>query len=286
MNNKLITICITLVVGVILAGSVLMPILQDATTTEKTFTNVGYYYMTDLGEDSIVYTYDGTKWTIDGEETTISNSEATTLVAGDGFIVRANGQLRGSTIASPASISNLTVTATGLSMSYTKPDETTATATVSGTVYYCAVNEKTDHTLSRYNVPVYVNGDSDILADGMSGIATNVTSVFKIEGNIDDGFTVTPQNAGVTVSDVTCNYTAVQGYNDLYQIESITFNTTYNDVVRVQSYSSYVAPTEVTAEKSQHLNNGEIALISAIPIMVIIALVMVAVGSLYFGRND
>lgn len=281
-KTNLLTLVVTLTVGIILAGSLLMPVITDATTTEKTFENGKLYYMTDLGEDSITYTFDGTKWIVDGEDANFVISDATTLIAGNDFIVRSNGQVRGSTTINPTNM-EITVTASGVSGTYNSGANTIS---ISADVYYCAVTEKTDYVLCPYNVPVYLHKDSEILADGQSGISSGNATVFRIEGSIDDGFTVTPVNSGVTVSDLVCNYEAVDGYIDLYKVNSITFKTTYNAEERTQTYSSYIVPASVTSELTNHLNNGEIALMNALPVIVIIGLVLAGVGAIFIRNRD
>lgn len=293
MKTNILTLAITLTVGIILAGSLLMPVISEATETEKTFNNEGYYYMTDLGEDSITYVFDGSKWTINDVVVDIDITDLTTIVAAENVIIRANGYFRGTTTIN-ASALNLTVTA----------DSITGTATVSGNtqtinlsldVYYCAVTEPTGYVLSKYNTPTYLHKDSDILADGQSAYTPSASAVFRIEGNINDGFTVTPALASITVTDVKCNYTVIDEYIDLYRVDSITFKSVYNsgtpsdpsdDVVRDQTYSSYVVPASVTSEMTNHLNSGEIAILNALPVLIIAALVLMAAGAIILKRED
>lgn len=279
MKANILTLAITLTIGVILAGSLLVPVINDASEVNRTFTNSGIYYMTDLSdEESITYTFDGTDWTIDGEPADIVATDQTTLVAGDGFIIRSNGNIPG--IASPKSITSLTVDADGIAMSYVKTDDTTATYSKTATVYYCAVNEKTATVLSENNSAVYVKSNTDLVVETFSGTASGLGTIFLVEGNIADGFTVTPLNTDVTVGDVTCNYVQVDGFNDLYKVTSITFESTHNDTVRTQTFTSFIAPSEVTAERSQHLDSGEIAIMAAIPILVIVGLLIVGVNAI------
>ena len=293
MKTNILTLAITLTVGIILAGSLLMPVISEATETEKTFNNEGYYYMTDLGEDSITYVFDGSKWTINDVVVDIDITELTTIVAAENVIIRANGYFRGTTTIN-ASALNLTVTA----------DSITGTATVSGNtqtinlsldVYYCAVTEPTGYVLSKYNTPTYLHKDSDILADGQSAYTPSASAVFRIEGNINDGFTVIPALTSITVTDVECNYTVIDEYIDLYRVDSITFKSVYNsgtpsdpsdDVVRDQTYSSYVVPASVTSEMTNHLNSGEIAILNALPVLIIAALVLMAAGAIILKRED
>ena len=274
--NKITGYVLALVLGAILVGGLLIPTVQGITETESTFENGKLYYMTDLGEDSITYSFDGTKWIVDGEDANFVISDATTLIAGNDFIVRSNGQIRGSTTISPTNM-EITVTATGVSGTYNSGANTIS---ISADVYYCAVTEKTDFVLCPYNVPVYLHEDSEILADGQSGISSGNATVFRIEGSIKDGFTVTPVNSGVTVDDVVCNYEAVDGYIDLYKVDSITFKTTYNAEERLQTYSSYIVPAEVTAEKSWHLDTTEIAMFGVISLLGIIMLIVIAANAI------
>lgn len=57
MNNKLIPLVITLVVGVILAGTILVPAINDATTKTTTYTNTNYdFEVTSSIDAPITYT--------------------------------------------------------------------------------------------------------------------------------------------------------------------------------------------------------------------------------------
>lgn len=284
-SKNIIAGVIAITVSLLIVAGVMIPVLNEQTQTEKTFENGRLYYMTDLSEESVTYTFDGTTWTVDGETVSISVTDTTTVVAGDGFIVRANGQIRGSTVISPASITTMTVSADGITGEYVNSSNVTAAINISGSVYYCMVDEETDYVLCPYNAPIYMNGDSEILADGYSAVKSGAVSVFKIEGNINDGFTVTSQNTNVTVDNVECNYEAVTGYLDLYKVTSITFETTYDGETRTQTYSSYIVPAEVTAELSEHFNSAEIALINVLPLLVIIAIVLMAAGLMVFKRD-
>lgn len=285
-TNGFIKMAMGALVVVIVAAAVILPILAEAEKTTTTFENGRLYYMYGLGaEDSVTYTFDGTEWTADGEALDVVVSDSTTLVAGDGFIVRSNGLIRGSTNITPASITTMTVTAAGVTGTYVNSSDVSASINISGTVYYCATSEVTDYVLCPYNEAVYLNGDSEILADGQSAIKTGQAGVFKITGNITDGFTVTPQTLGVTVSDVVCNYEAVDGYIDLYEVTSITFTTVYDGETRAQTYSSYIVPAEVTAEKSVHATGVELTIIQILPVLVLVGVLMMIVTAFIANRR-
>lgn len=289
-TKELTAILVVAMVGcVIVAGFV--PVVGESVSATTTFENDGYYYMTDLTDQSLSYEFDGTKWTINGEQANIDITDLTTIVAADKEIIRANGYFRGTNNLNATAL-NITVTANGI----------TGTATVNGspqtinfnvTVYYCAVTVTTDTVLSKYNVPTYLNEDSQILADGQSAYKSDASAVFRIEGSIADGFTVTPALTTISITDVECNYTAVSGYLDLYKVESITFKSVWNagtpddtsdDVTLNQTYSSYVVPAKVTAEKTAHADDNTASIISMLPFILIMGVVLMFVGVVLVRR--
>ena len=285
--NRITGLVIALVVGGLLVGGLLIPSIEGMTATEKTFENEGYYYMTDLNDQSITYVFDGSTWTINGIQATIDTSELTTIVAANNVIIRANGYLRGSSNINLTSL-DITVTADGIT-GYGMNGSTRHDINLSVAVYYCAVTTPTDYVLSKYNVPTYLNENSQILADGQSAYKSDASAVFRIEGSIADGFTVTPAMSSITITDVVCNYSAVAGYEDLFKVESITFNSVFNngtpadpsdDITQAQTYSSYVVPVEITAEKTQQLDATQIAMFGVISILGIVALVVVAANGI------
>ena len=52
------------------------------------------------------------------------------------------------------------------------------------------------------------------------------------------------------------------------------------------TYSYFIVPASVTSELTNHLSNGEIAILNALPILIIVALVVMAAGALYLKRDD
>ena len=293
-KNNLLTLVVTLTVGIILAGSMLMAVLADATATQKTFENDGLYYMTNMGaDDSIVYTFDGTNWTINGEPATITKAE-TTIIAGEGVILRANGTFYTGSPFPVNKITSLTVTAEGMTGTVINSSNVSQSVTFSREIYYAAVTEETDYVMTAYNSTPYAKGNSNIMGYGWT-IIGNVGAVYQVTGNIDDGFEVICEKTTMSISNVVCNKTEVDGYIDLYKITSITFDVTYDgntpddpsdDVTETATYTAYIAPAKVTAELSQHLDNSKIALLNTIPLLVIISLVMAAVGAIFLGNRD
>lgn len=281
MNNKLIPLCITLVVGIILAGSVLMPVLNDATTTEKTFENTGYYYMTDVGADES-YTYEfvsspAKAWTVNGEALTFPEGAFNVIVTDEHF-VRSNGQIESSSVASMT----VTVTAESITGTYTASGvDHDIDWAVDG--FYGAVPTKDSFIMTAPDATTYVNSDTEVIGFGISNLSGQYP-IFHIVGDMEN-VTITSPDSSITISNVAINKTAVDGFIDLYKFESITFDATKGDNTAEITYNRVIVPTEVTAELTNHLTPGQIALISAIPVLVIVALLVVAVG-VVARRND
>lgn len=294
-KTNLLTLVITLTVGIILAGSLLMPVVNDATTTENTFDNsaYGYYQMKEL-EVGDIWQRDGTTWTLNDETITLSDQDNVSILALDNTAVRQNGYLRGTTQSSNNFVSG-EVTEEGILMF----NEDKPIAYTSG---YGATT-KGDYILKTYTDQAYVHGDTLLWVTGATGFpntssAANV--IIHIEGTIDDGFTITvnPVKNGTTsnyvVGEYTVNYTEVPGYLDLYKITNIQFTLTADNTVDEVTttvttnvtYSTFVLPKEITAEKAVHFTDGENALIMALPVLIIIGLVIVALGAIVIKNRD
>ena len=306
MNNKLITICITLVVGIILAGSVLMPVLNDATETNGKITNSGFYRMSDISDE--------TEWTIVWDHTDLKNVKVNgetvamnpvaggipmTLIGGNDLLVRyflqSNGVRvfvqefnTGSTVyaADSNASQDMTITYSNGNVVCDNGSGTTRTVAITDTLY--AVDPNGEFILKKSDETAYVKEDSKIIGLGTTELANNVDQRFVIEGSINDGFTAEyePYDT-MTMGEITDVYTANASvpYLGVYDFDKLTFTATYNDADKDVVYSQIFVPYEITAEKSSHMTTGQIALMGAIPIMVIIALLMVAVG-VVARRND
>lgn len=294
MNNKLIPLCITLVVGIILAGSILMPVLNHATEVERTFTNEGLWRMSAFEEGDVWEMSEAGVWTLNGEPAITTDNSNSSVIIGDDWTIRGTGAIYGHTI---YNVTPATVTVT------VGDDSTSVNSGTISNVNGFGVNPEGNYLMTEYNKPVYIKGDTSITsiyATGYTNVATYGV-VIHIEGSVNDGVTVTCSTinntsalSNFTVSNLVVDAPAVEGYNDLYKLKGITFTldfdytaggTTTHKTGDV-SYSSYVVPYEVTAERTVHFTSGENALINAIPIMVIIALVVAAAGAIYIGRKD
>lgn len=291
-GSKLLTMIVTVTVGIIFIGALLAPVIEDTSTTEKTFTNEGMWRMKEI-ENGDVWTFTNSPyaWTYDDDSQTSISTSANNALLGDEWCIRASGQARGPYISGNAT--TLTATADEVNITFTGVGGTSEYA-ISGYGIY----DDGEYMLTDYQKPVYVRDNSIIYATGVSTV-DNVGCTIHIEGTIKDGVTITMMNnrnqsdiSNAVFTNVSINAEQVNGYVNLYKLTSITADVTFDNTSSDEttshtgsiSYSSYVVPYEVTAELSQHLDAGEIALLAVLPLIAITALLLLAVR-FFVGRD-
>lgn len=304
-----LTLIITLVVGVILTGALLGPVINDATKTTETLTNDGYYRVSET-EDETVIVWDTVNSpniiTVNDEEIDLSTlglsaNSSYTIAFADDFLLRyfplgssSNIQVWGSNYsglgigASSGVTGTFTISSSGITLEKSN-SETVQTASHTGS--YFRIDLEGDYTLKKSDKTAYVLEDSTIFyAAGISGVgaAGNITSIY-FEGTTDEiEYTVMRANVDVSNSNVT--YTDDATHVGVVNLDKVTFTTTYETGGETytidQTYSYFFVPYQITAELSEHLTPGQISLMGAIPVMVIVALLMAAVGAIALRRAD
>ena len=293
MNNKLIPIVMALVVGIILAGSVLMPVLNDATKTSDTFQNSGsglYAYISENDTYTLTWSYDNpTKVIVNGQElNAVAGNEA--LAMGD-FCVRMQPTSSGYVqyIAPSGNVTSNASDSATFSMSYENGTLTiigksgTETLTTDG---FYALSPSGNYTMKATTTAAYMNADTPLLVMGITSVGSQWNTGFMVTGTVTD-YTVEQWN-GTTefvISDETSDITKVDGYKDLYTLKQFQWKVDNSGTPQTVTYNYFLVPTTVSGELDNHLNPAEIAIMNAIPVMVIIALLIVAVG-VVARRND
>lgn len=318
MKTNVLTLIIMLVVGIILAGSLLAPVISVATATTDTYTNDGYYRMTHYdatSDHTMFWTYEKPDIvTVDSEDVkltypTVAGSSVTVIAdtdwifrlyigpSGPAFIdyIPSTGGITRATVADSMT---LTVTFTSGSMSASFSDGTTKTGTYAD-IWLPSNNGEL--TMKKADKTAYVLGDSEIVGYGISsplnhnGQAISNGYGIYLVGTYDDGITGTIwRGTNGALSDFACQATAEDSHKNLYIFDKITTTFTLTETVDSETvttdttltYNYVIVPYQVTAEKTQHLAPGEIAIMNAIPIMVIVALLMLAVGAIAYRRAD
>ena len=290
---------IAVIVGLMVSGLILVafvPIFTDVTETEKTFTNVGRYYIATEVEDDVTitaaYDIDGTtrQWYIDGDllvyEPTTTGSEyaqITTVVGTDNWVFRTDGRYRGLTSGTGNVDYTLTVTSESVTLGGNSGHAPLMVASV----------KPTDYVMSNaYNVPRYVLGDSELIGCGYTSVTVSEAvddtpavvenAVISFTGTIEDGFDISAFSSTYTftVDNIVVNATAHEGYIDLYDFTSVEFDViSTNDVSTHCTYSVLAVPSSVTAEKSVH---GDTAFNSVINIIPMLAGVGLLLGAVYY----
>lgn len=305
MDMKIVGITVAVLVSLTVLAGVLMPVLDDATTTESTFKNTGAFFVEVDPADSYTIAYDNTvannEITVNGTKITLNRDY--TIVALENAILRLNANSHtldwngnGQYIAN-INVLNITISSGSISGSYTTTGSSTSWPTM--TYSKCYVISGTEQTLimSDYSIPVTIKGDSEIVAFGrtvLNDAGTNKQYLVQIEGTINDGVDVTINNVssgvdiGATITDLSINCTPVDGYNDLYTLNSITFKAAVTDggATTNVTFSAYIVPSEVTAELTEHFTDNQIALFDAIPIIVIIAILLGVIALVIRSRLD
>lgn len=280
--NKIITISITAVVVIVCLGGMLIPILDDATETHKSFTNTGLYYMTD-DADNIEYELSSGTWSVDGEALNFSGTSTNPMLVANSVFIMNNGKSAG---ASPAfTWASASVTADG--------DTITGNAVVSGSstavsldcsdTFYGVTNKTDDLVFVNASTDNYVLKTGTINSYGLMDV-TGSNGYVPYYITINNGVATITSIDSVTISNIVVDWDAVDGYEDLYKLSGVTFDTVYNDTTISQTVGNFIIPTEVSAEITGHLSSNQIALLDVIPVMIIVALIMSIVAAVLIKR--
>lgn len=303
--NRIIGLVLALVVGGLLVGGLLIPSIEAMTTTEKTITNIGDYYVLE-NPDDVTITYADSVLTINDEiipvPTAANGYGVSVLSIGNGVLrYTPNGQLIkwGSITpysSTPIAEANITISNGTLSGTVTYSGSATP-ASIAATIdgdYYVLQESKQKDILTLSTSKTYVLEDTIVTSNGVTNVDANAvygTCVFDVVGSIKDGFTVKAynRNAGTDITEnlgidnITPVYTKVDGYKDLYLLDKVTFTTTTDSETPVTTnvqYQYFVAPAEFNAELAQHMTPTEIAMFGVISILGIVALVVVAANGI------
>lgn len=306
MKTNVLTLIITLVVGVILAGSLLAPVISDATETERTVTNDGGLFTLNKinAADDFTLEYDYTapnQITVNDEViqlnqgayplTVFFNDTLMIRVAwSDNISVFETNPETGAYALISAGVSaetNMTVTNDNGTLTITNGTTTVERTNTNGMI---AANGGA-YIMKGQSEQVYLTGDTEFYASGYTyralGVAnSSFVGIFK--GTINDGITAISQvPTTYSITNETETYTQVTGeFKDLYKFSGFGFTLTDGTNSGNVSYNQLIVPVSVSAELTNHLTPGQISLMGAIPVMVIVALLMAAVGAIALRRAD
>lgn len=298
MDNKLVMTSIAAVIGIVVLGSVLMPILDDASTKSDTYTNEGYFDMTYTEADSIVMDWDHTdpkNITVNGETISLNDvTNQTTVLCGDLWLLRydpAGGiayyaSAGSATGASVLAETDLHVEATGGTVTVTPSSGTAKTNTY--TYLYC-VDVDGDYVMKESTSAAYVKSDSKIYGMGLTDNVLSQSVYVKFDGTIEDPNASVFRYSGssaITVDSTSVQATADPDHVDLYKLDKLVITVTDGTNTADLTYSYFIVPAEVTADRAVQFTDGEIAIFSAIPAMIILAILLGVVALVIRSRMD
>lgn len=296
-TKNLLTLAITLTVGIILAGSLLMPVLNDYTTTTATFYNDGVPFAeVDDGTHTIVM--DSTGMTTDGEKVNgfqFLYGGSVSILYCESNVVRwsetGEVQVIGNTdksgtrrIIGDTDTDTITLTITDGVAKFAKgTEETTLGSTV---LAYPTADETAKY---RQGTQHKFTDDTDlIIAGGFTNHTVGGQVALVMTGTVDDlnASYVWYYDTPATVQDIDVQTSNV--CTNLNQVDKILVTmdvtTTGDDYELI--YTQFLSEATGTYNDPNYLGDGNAAILSTIPIMVIVALVAMAAGALYLKRDD
>lgn len=298
MEIKPAMVAIAAFVVITVIAAVLMPVLDDATTTEVKYTNDGYYRMAAI-DNTDTYSLSwsssaASTFTVNGENMDVStfgltgSGSYTFFTVGNGIfrvVVSADGgeissiQLRmneSGSIVYLVSSTNMSATISGGSITVTLGD---TSKTFSFTDAY-VIDPDGDYIMKTSDSTSYVMSDSSIYCSGLTGIAS-ASYLFEIDGTVStlgdtiNYYPLTNDAPDLTFSNVVVDSSEVAGFNDLHTFKKISFSATPTaGTAQTVTYSYVIVPYEVTAEKTVHLTASENAILLVIPALLIIAIII------------
>lgn len=296
MDNKFIGLMVGLTVGVLMVSGFLWPIVSDATATEKTFENEGYFNL-DKFTDNLTFTWNAETpdtFTVNGESVTYHNDTGLSLsvALGERFAVRLSNNNSAINFYGAGTYINTSATNPTFSLTYESGSVTVTngaqTKTVADVTECYAINGDGQYVMKKSNSVAYLNSGSEIVADSAIYASGQTFSgsgyiFWHMAGTINDMDYPDSFDAALTVSNQEIHGEYSTECDDLYKLDNITFTATssYQEGVTYNITASYfVVPAEVTAEKPWHLDTMQIAMIGVIGTLGAIVLIAAAAGSI------
>lgn len=303
--HKLIEASVFAAIGVLVFASLLIPVVDQATATTDTFNNNGYFKMSEITEDTdttIVWNYtDPTKLNINGEEVNVDIPIGlrVSIVGADSTIIRyfhptaENWGIQmyssaGYIQASIADSTNMTISINNLTISADNGNTTKSIGITQGYV----IDPAGVWIMKDTNNPAYIHkNDSVMILAGITNIPGAGDTGLYAEGTITDGldFTYVPTSStvpAVSFGEVTFNYAEVAGYIDLVSLSSCVFDITNNGTTGTATYSYFIVPATVTAEKAIHADEPTREVLEIMPLILIAGLIIGVLGYAVYSRIE
>lgn len=286
--NKLVTSALGVTVGVILLSALLVPVLVDASADTDTLVNDGYFGMQKYTDsDSLELHWnlgDPTVFEVNGEPIKYVNTAGfdISVMLGPQFAVRINSTGatcqfygNGTYVSANAANPDLTVTYTEGNV-YATNGTNTKNITGVSEVYCIASEDNAPYTMKRTDSIAYLKDDSSIFASGMTYFGTQVL-FGNIVGTVDN---LTYSTGNYTISNKVVNVEDDPNHIGTVKLESIEFDATNSagTLTNHVIYSYFVVPHEIISERTVQLGSATVAVLMAIPVLVIVGLLGLAIN--------
>lgn len=297
-TDNIIKLTVYVAIGVLVFTSLLLPVVNDVNDIEDDFNNNGFFYATELNENSAdTLAWDHTNptiLTVNGVDIDTSEMESSyaniSLGFSDKWFLRF---ALGTTIIYLYDVDTALSSSTDYASPTNEKDfslecnngiativigEVTYTETISGDGLI--ISEKpASYVMKKSDTNAYVLGDSAVYCVGRTDRAlgvqgTSYNAVFK--ANVDGGVTPIAYSPNTyTVSDSSVTYSAgPSGYNDLYLLSNCKLDLTDGTNTGTITYNQIFVPATVTAEKAVHADEPTRNVIEIMPILLIAGLLL------------
>lgn len=297
MKTNLLTLVVTLTLGVILCGSLLMPVIDDiqmTSGTPVTYTNVGssvnlyhYDYVDSIDFTATAGDSNWTDITINGQEITLISDYMLAVISDVFFLqIGTSGQLEWGL-----------GDETNIVGSYSKSEGTLKITFANGEFEVVGGTTGTLHSGEYSWVVTYVEDGSYVAKNGnptgayCDGKADNfiLYSSIYTTGDLDTFYSygkgVLSLGVSTYTGSVNLTTTLVDGTTDIYKVSTCNVTITDPDSEDSETFTPYRALIKETI--TGHSTSGAAhSLYAAIPIILIIGLVLAGVGAIGFKNRD
>lgn len=285
-TKKIVMGVISVAVAIIVLMS-MIPIFTDAGASEDTFKNEGYFYVNKVTEGTTTISFDYTNpsvLTVNDEEYTFEGmpSDITVALTESSFL-RFQPGTRCILYTSDSSYAGGTTSAKSLTISATDGTMTvnltgSDPATITYTDLY-VISDSGEYVMKKSNESAYVLSDTVFFGAGRSTIGTSDSEFLMLSGTVEDGATFTTlRGSENTFTTPVIDATAIAGHEDLYDLSKVTTTATNSTGSSNLTYSYFIVPAEVTAERSVHASPVESTLIGLIPLLMMVGILLTAIG--------
>lgn len=301
--KDLTAILVVAMVGcIVVAGFI--PVLNETVDPNTTFTNDGYYNLIKIDDTTTTtLTWDsatGNKVSVDGNEINIPSATGRlTLIGSDSLCVRIDsgtqiqvyGSYNGSQDYKAVTTAGTFSIASGI---LTVNDGTTKTFDLGDDAFIIAPDDvESDYVavMKVSNINAHVLKDSEIICCGIS-VSNQYKSSIGVfgKGTVEDMefstfFVGTNYTGDTTITNVVIHDTEVTDYIDLYELEKFTFTLNYDGGTTSNiTYSYFIVPATVTAEKAIHADSSTASMIALLPFILIMGIVLMFVSVVLVRR--